>query len=130
MTDAGSRRSIENARRHYTAVLGRCVIRHYLPPRGSLSRFPAARKDRRWRSEYFFETKRRERLGNQLAEIRRDLAQHPIVIPAAPYAAHANSPACFHIPHWPGKLETTCIDAQDLLRQLMELAQASGGKLV
>jgi hypothetical protein len=30
----------------------------------------------------------------------------------------------------PGKLEITCIDAQDLLRQLMELAQASGGRLV
>jgi len=26
----------------------------------------------------------------------------------------------------PGKLEITCIDAQDLLRQLIELAQASG----
>jgi hypothetical protein len=36
----------------------------------------------------------------------------------------------FHIPHWPGKLEIPCIDAQDLLRQLMELAQASGGTLV
>jgi|SRR5579863_10099748 len=55
---------------------------------------------------YFFETKRRERLGNQLTEINRDLAQRR------------------------SKLEITCIYALDLLRQLMELAQASGGTLV
>jgi len=42
----------------------------------------------RGRSPYFFETKRRERLGNQLAEISRDLAQRRIVIPAAPNVAY------------------------------------------
>jgi hypothetical protein len=80
---------------------------------------------------YFLETKRRERLGNQLAEISRDPGQRRIVIPAAQNLAYrelSGPPATIRI--GPGKLEITRIDAQDLLRQLMELAQARGGTLV
>jgi hypothetical protein len=79
----------------------------------------------------FFETKRRERLGNQLAEISRDLAQRRIVIPAAPNVAYrelSGLPSTIGI--GPGKLEITCIDAKDPLHKLMELAQAGGGTLV
>jgi hypothetical protein len=70
-------------------------------------------------------------LGNQLGEISRDLAPRRIVIPAAPNVALARTlRSSFHDPDWPGKVEITCIDAQDLLGHLMELAQASGGTLV
>jgi hypothetical protein len=80
---------------------------------------------------YFFETKRSERLGNQLAKISRDLAQRRIVIPAAPNVAYRElSGLPSTIRTGPGKLKITCIDAQGLLRQLMELAQASGGTLL
>ncbi len=100
-----------------------------VPDRPRLAR-AAAREDRRRRS-VFLRTKRRERLGNQLAEVSRDLAQRSIVIPAAPNVADrelSGLPSTIRM--GPGKLELACIDAQDLLRQLMELAQASGGRQV
>ena len=74
---------------------------------------------------YRYELERRERLGNQLAETRRDLAARRITIPAAPDVAYrelSGLPSTIHLA--PGRLEITCSDAQDLLRQLMELAQA------
>jgi hypothetical protein len=79
---------------------------------------------------YFFETSPRAP-GNQLAEISRDLAQRRIVIPAAPNVTYRElSGLASTIRIGPGKLGITCIDAQDLFRQLVELAQASGGTLV
>jgi hypothetical protein len=57
---------------------------------------------------YFFETKRRERLKDQPAEISRDPAQRGIVIPAAPNVAYrelSGLPSTIRI--GPGKLETT-----------------------
>ena len=74
---------------------------------------------------HFVEIKRRERLGHQLAEASRDLAQRRISIPVAPDVAYrelAGLPSSIRLA--PGKLEITCSDAQDLLRQLMELAHA------
>jgi hypothetical protein len=74
---------------------------------------------------YYFETRRRERLGNQLAEIRRDLVARRITIEVAPDVAYRELdglPSTIRLA--PGRLEVTCSDAQDLLRQLMELAQA------
>jgi hypothetical protein len=74
---------------------------------------------------YYFETRRRERLGHQLAQTRHDLAQRRISIATAPDVAYrelARLPSTIRMA--PGKLEITCSDAQDLLRQLMELAHA------
>ena len=74
---------------------------------------------------YRYEAQRRERLGSQLAEIRRDLVRRRITIATAPDVAYRELdglPATIRLA--PGKLEITCSDAQDLLRQLMELAQA------
>lgn len=74
---------------------------------------------------YYFETRRRERLGNQLAEIRRDLVARKVTIATAPDLAQrelAGLPSTIRLAS--GRLEITCSDAQDLLRQLMELAQA------
>jgi hypothetical protein len=74
---------------------------------------------------YRYEIGRRERVGNQLAETRRDLAARRIIIPTAPDVAYrelSGLPSTVRLT--PGKLEVTCSDAQDLLRQLMELAQA------
>jgi hypothetical protein len=59
------------------------------------------------------------------------LAQRRIVIPAppnVPYRELSSLPSTIRT--GPGKLESTCIDAQDLLRELMELAQASLGTLL
>jgi hypothetical protein len=84
--------------------------RTFLIDRGLLS--AAAREDRRRRS-YFFETQRR------------------IVIPAAPNVAYrelSGLPSTIRI--GPGKLEVAWIVVHDLLRQFMELAQASGDTLV
>lgn len=74
---------------------------------------------------YSFEARRRERLGGQLVEIRRDLAARRIAIEIAADVATREldglpSTICLR----PGKLEIACSDAHDLLRQLMELAQA------
>jgi hypothetical protein len=74
---------------------------------------------------YRFETRRRERLVSHLTEVRRDLAQRRITIQAAPDVMHrelGELPPTIRLA--PGQLTITCIDAQDLLRQLMELAQA------
>ena len=80
---------------------------------------------------YFFETKRRERLGNRLAEISHDLAQRRIVIPAAKDVAYRElSGLPFPIRIGLGKPEITCIDAQDPLRRVIELAQAGGGTIL
>jgi len=74
---------------------------------------------------YLYEAARRERLGSQLEQTGRELAQRRIPIPAAPhvvYRALDGLPSTIRLA--PGKLEITCNDAEDLLRQLMELAQA------
>jgi hypothetical protein len=55
----------------------------------------------------------------------RDLAQRRILIPMVPDVAYrelAGLRASIRIA--PGRLEIACTDAEDLLRQLMELAQA------
>ncbi len=57
--------------------------------------------------------------------------QRRIVIPAAPKVADRElSGLPFTIQIGLGKLEITCIAGRDLLRLLLELAQASGGALV
>jgi len=68
-----------------------------------------------------------ERLGHQLTEFRRDLAQRRIAIAAAPDVAYrqlSGLPPAIRLA--PGKLEITCTGAQDLLCQIMELGQAIG----
>lgn len=74
---------------------------------------------------YQIQTARRERLVQLLGEARENLGARRIAIPTAPGVFHrqlSGLPASIRLA--PGKLEITCSNAQDLLRQLMELAQA------
>jgi hypothetical protein len=74
---------------------------------------------------HYYETARRERLAKQLDETRRACAARRIQIVRAPDVAYRELdglPATIRLA--PGKLEIACTDVQDLLRQLMELAQA------
>jgi len=75
--------------------------------------------------DYALDVGRRERLGAELGRARRDFAVRRIVIPVAPDLAERQIeglPATIRLTA--GRLEISCSDAQDLLRQLMELAQA------
>jgi len=77
---------------------------------------------------YLFETKRRELLGKQLAEISRDLAGAASSSPRRRTWRTANSPAFLPRsglgpPSWRFPESTQ----QHLLRQIMKLAQAIGG---
>lgn len=74
---------------------------------------------------YALEAGRRERLEIELQRTRRDLAARRIKIVAAPDLTQRQLeglPATIRLSA--GRLEITCSDAQDLLSQLMELAQA------
>jgi len=73
---------------------------------------------------YHYAAQRRERLVDHLDRTRRELAARRVKIPIAPDVAFrelSGLPRTIRLA--PGKLEITCTDAQDLLRQLMELAQ-------
>jgi hypothetical protein len=75
--------------------------------------------------DYALETGRRERLEAELGRARRDLSARRIVIPVARDLAERQIeglPETIRLST--GRLEIVCCDAQDLLRQLMELAQA------
>lgn len=72
-----------------------------------------------------FEIGRRERLGEKLEEMRREAKAHKVKIPVAPDVwgrEVAGLPSTVKLS--PGRLEIACTDATDMLRQLMELAQA------
>ena len=75
--------------------------------------------------EFVFEVGRRERLGKSLDAAAREAKARRIVIPVAPDVRGrevAGLPATIRLA--PGLLEISCTDPTDLLRQLMELAQA------
>lgn len=75
---------------------------------------------------YQFETGRRERLGAKLEAMRRAARARAVEIPVAPDVwgrEVRDLPETVRIS--PGRLEITCADAQDLMRQLMEVAQAA-----
>lgn len=72
-----------------------------------------------------FETGRRERLLVKMEEMRRYRKARAVKIPMAKDIwgrEVAGLPATIRLA--PGRLEITCTDPTDLLRQLMELAQA------
>lgn len=77
--------------------------------------------------EYQFEVGRRERLAQRLEAARRELKARAVRVPVSPdvWGREVDGlPATVKLS--PGRLEITCTGAEDLLRQLMELAQAVG----
>lgn len=76
---------------------------------------------------YSFEAGRRERVSAKLDALRREAKARAVIVPVAPDVWSreiADLPATVTLS--PGRLEITCRGAEDLLRQLMELAQAVG----
>lgn len=77
--------------------------------------------------EYQFEANRRERLGKMLDTARREMKARAVRVPVAPDVWRRevrDLPSTVTLSK--GRLEITCTGAEDLLRQLMELAQAVG----
>lgn len=75
--------------------------------------------------DFVFEVGRRERLGKSLDAIAREAKARRILIPVTPEMRGrevAGLPATIRLA--PGLLEISCTDPENLLQQLMELAQA------
>lgn len=73
---------------------------------------------------YRFESGRRERLGQALATAARETKARRIKIPIDEERGREVSGLPGSIRLAPGRLEISCSDATDLLRQLMQLAEA------